>query len=57
MLSIGGFFLFKWTASDILAVLASGLEGECNLKKIFLTLRFPAVLPQGVFNTAQGEKT
>ena len=38
----------KWIASDIPRGLATGAS-EYN-EKICLTLRFPAVLPEGVFN-------
>ena len=38
----------KWIASDITHGLITGLASEYN-EKIYLTLRFPAVLPEGVF--------
>ena len=40
---------FKWIASDIPRGLATGLASEYD-EKIFLALRFLAVLPEGVFN-------
>ena len=38
----------KWIESDIPRGLATGLASEYN-EKIYLALRFPAVLPEGVF--------
>ena len=39
----------KWIANDIPRGLATGLVSEYK-KIIYLALRFPAVLPEGVFN-------
>ena len=39
----------KWIASDIPRGIATALASEYN-EKIYLTLRFPTVLPEGVFN-------
>ena len=44
--------IYKWIASGIPRGLATGLASEYNGEN-FLTLRFPAVLPQGVFNFRQ----
>ena len=43
------FTTVKWIVSDISRGLATGLASEYK-KKICLALRFPAVLPEGVFN-------
>jgi hypothetical protein len=40
---------FKWIASDIPRGSTTELASGYN-KKIFLALRFPAVLPEGVYN-------
>jgi hypothetical protein len=39
----------KWIASDIPRGLATGSASEYK-EKIFFALRFPAVLPEGIFN-------